>query len=245
MCVSYAQQFKVFLPIGTFFSERNRTEANFDPVDLSVIPNPSLVHVLKIWMYVSNQVRKNPSLSVSKLLSKWPMRGLVKTIIAGCLLLMGCSLFGGEERPPQVWDFDSITPTPSPIPSQKSSPQEVYDVLVKMMTRWNAHDLDGYLDCFWKSPDLVDVVDSEVNLGWQKLHDSYKSGFHNTDEMGVITPMRIQVRLIKDDLAFGLTRWTVRFPRSTHALIGIDTNYLQKFGDGWKVISAHTSTTEM
>ena len=66
---------------------------------------------------VSNQVRKNPSLSVSKLLSKWPMRGFVKTIIAGCLLLMVCSVFGGEERPPQVWDFDSITPTPSPTPS--------------------------------------------------------------------------------------------------------------------------------
>jgi uncharacterized protein (TIGR02246 family) len=114
-----------------------------------------------------------------------------------------------------------------------------------MMTRWNAHDLDGYLDCFWKSPDLVDIVDSEVNLGWQELHDSYKSGFHNAEEMGVVTPMRIQVRMVKDDLAFGLTRWTVTFPRSTHALIGIDTNYLQKFEDGWKVISAHTSTTEM
>jgi uncharacterized protein (TIGR02246 family) len=174
------------------------------------------------------------------------MRGfLIKTIIAGCLLLMVSVGFAAAEPPPGVWDFDSITPSPSPTPSAKGSPQQVYDVLVKMMTRWNSHDLDGYLECFWKSPELIDIVDSEVNIGWQELHDSYKNGFHNPDEMGVITPMRIQVRLVKDDLAFALTHWTVTFPRSTHPIIGIDSNYLQKFDDGWKVISAHTSTAEM
>jgi uncharacterized protein (TIGR02246 family) len=179
---------------------------------------------------------------------EWPMRAfMIKTIISGYLLLMVCavSVSKGEERPRTVWDFDSITPSPSPTQLAKSSSQQVYDVLINMLTRWNAHDLEGYLDCFWKSPDLVDIVDSEVNLGWQELHDSYKNGFHSPDEMGVLTPMRIQVRLVKDDLAFALTRWTVTFPRSSHALIGIDTNYLQKFEGGWKVISAHTSTTEM
>jgi uncharacterized protein (TIGR02246 family) len=174
------------------------------------------------------------------------MRGLlIKAIIAGRLLLMASIAFAGEERQPEVWDFDSITPAPSPTPSKKSSSQQVYDVLVKMMTRWNAQDLDGFLESFWKSQKLVDIVDSEVNLGWQKLHDSYTNGFRNPEEMGVITPMRIQIRLVKDDLAFALTRWTVTFPWSTHALIGIDSKYLQKFDDGWKVISAHTSTTEM
>src|SRR5271165_6470898 len=196
-------------------------------------------------MSVSNQVRKNPSLSVSELLSKWPMRRLLKTIIAGCLLLMVFSVFAGEEQPHGVWDFDSITPTPGPTPSDEASTQQVTDVLVKMVTRWNAHDLDGYLDCFWKSPDLVAIVDSEVNLGWQKLHDSFKKGFPDLEQMGVITPMRIQIRLVKDDLAFALTRWTMTFPRSTHALIGIDSALLQKFDNGWKVISAHTSAAEM
>ncbi len=174
------------------------------------------------------------------------MYGLViKAIIAGRLLLMVSIVCTAEEREPDFWDFDSITPTPGPTPFKKSSSQQIYDVLVRMMTRWNAHDLEGYLECFWKSPELVDVIDSEVNLGWQKLHDSYKDGFQNPEEMGMITPMRIQVRLIKDDLAFALTRWTVRFPGSTSALIGTDSNYLQKFDDGWKVISAHTSTRGM
>jgi uncharacterized protein (TIGR02246 family) len=177
----------------------------------------------------------------------WPMRGLqIKTIIAGGVLLTGCIGFAQEKRPPGAWDFDSITPTLTSTSSANTgSSQAVYDVLVKMMTRWNAHDLDGYLECFWKSPELVDIVDSDVKIGWQELHDSYKIGFINPEEMGVITPTRIQVRLVKDDLAFALTRWTITFPRSTRPVIGIDSNYLQKFDDGWKVISAHTSTAEM
>jgi uncharacterized protein (TIGR02246 family) len=175
------------------------------------------------------------------------MRGLlIKTIIAGGVLLMGSIGFAQNERPYGPWDFDSITPALSSTPStKKSSSQEVYDVLVKMKTRWNAHDLDGYLECFWKSPKLVDIVDSDVKIGWQELHDSYKIGFINSEEMGIITPTRIQVRMVKDDLALALTRWTITFPRSTHPIIGIDSNYLQKFDDGWKVISAHTSTAEM
>src|ERR1700746_3808680 len=50
MRVRYAQQFKVFLPVRTLFSERDRTETNFDPVDLSVLADPSVIHVSKIFI---------------------------------------------------------------------------------------------------------------------------------------------------------------------------------------------------
>jgi hypothetical protein len=44
----------------TFFSERNRTEANFDPVDLSVIANPSMAHVLKIFVAGNRSSAQRP-----------------------------------------------------------------------------------------------------------------------------------------------------------------------------------------
>jgi hypothetical protein len=41
-----------------------------------------------------------------------------------------------------------------------------------MLDRWNAHDLEGHLDVYWKSPESPVVVGSEQFNGWQQLHDS-------------------------------------------------------------------------
>ncbi len=161
-------------------------------------------------------------------------------IAGGLFLYNAAAPAHGEEK---SWDFDSISPKENLVATDPVAPQQVYDVLLKMLDRWNAHDLDGYMDCFWKSPKLVFLVDAEVHIGWQELEESYKRGFPNAADMGVITPIRIQVRMINENLAFALTRWTVTFPRAVHPVSGIDTNYLQKFSDGWKVISLHTSTT--
>jgi|ERR1700693_155507 len=39
--------------------------------------------------------------------------------------------------------------------------QQVYGILHNMLDRWNAHDLEGYMEVHWKSPELLVVVDAE------------------------------------------------------------------------------------
>ena len=70
-----------------------------------------------------------------------------------------------------------------------------------MLDRWNAHDIEGHLDVYWKSPELLVVVDSEQFNGWQQLHDSYINGYPDRNAMGFIEPKRVQVKLLKPDLA--------------------------------------------
>jgi hypothetical protein len=56
-----------------------------------------------------------------------------------------------------------------------------------MLDRWNAHDLEGHLGVYWKSPELPVVVSSEQFNAWQQLHDSYVSGYPgpgSTAELG-------------------------------------------------------------
>ena len=59
----------------------------------------------------------------------------------------------------------------------KPDSQQVYEVLLKMLDRWNAHDIDAYLEVYWKSPELLVVVNSEQFNGWQQLHHSYINGY--------------------------------------------------------------------
>jgi len=137
--------------------------------------------------------------------------------------------------------FDSFRANSS---ISKPDAEQVYEVLLKMLDRWNAHDIEGHLEVYWKSPELLVFVDAEQYNGWQQLHDSYMNGFPNRNMMGCIQPKRIQVKLLKADLALAMTWWSVSFPDSKHNVVGNTTMNLQKFDNGWKIIASHTSIAE-
>jgi len=160
--------------------------------------------------------------------------------IVQIFLFCSCLPVMAQER--NGWQFDSLGANSS---ATKSDAQQVYEVLLKMLDRWNAHDIEGHLEVYWKSPELLVVVDSEQFNGWQQLHDSYMNGYPNRDAMGFINPARIQVKLLKPDLALALTWWSVTFPNSKQKVVGNTTMNLQKFDDGWKIVASHTSTAEM
>jgi hypothetical protein len=131
-----------------------------------------------------------------------------------------CLPVAGQEQ--KGWEFDSAQGKTN---VSKSDAQQVYELLLKMLDRWNAHDIEGHLEVYWKSPELLVVVDSEQFNGWQQLHDSYINGY--------------------PDRALALTWWSVTFPSSKQTVVGNSTMNLQKFSDGWKIVASHTSIAAM
>ena len=121
-----------------------------------------------------------------------------------------------EAQEQSGWQFDSLRANSTVA---KPDAQQVYEVLLKMLDRWNAHDIEGHLDVYWKSAELLVVIDSEQFNGWQQLHDSYVNGYPDRNAMGFVQPTRIQVKVV-----------------------GNSTMDLQKFDDGWKIVASHTST---
>ena len=162
--------------------------------------------------------------------------GLITFILSLCFSLP----LTAEEK--GGWVFDSLATAPN---TTTPDAQQVYQVLLKMLDRWNAHDIEGHLEVYWKSPELLVVVDSEQFNGWQQLHSSYINGYPDRNSMGYISPARIQVKLLKPDLALALTWWSITFPNSKQKVVGNTTMNLQKFDDGWKIVAAHSSTAEM
>ena len=154
--------------------------------------------------------------------------------------LVFCLPVMAQER--NAWQFGSL---PANSSVSKPDDQQVYEVLIKMLDRWNAHDIEGYMEVYWKSPELLVVIGSEQFDGWQQLHDSYFKGYPGATAMGFVQPKRIQVRLLKPDLALALTWWTINFPSSNQKVVGDTTMNLQKFDDGWKIVASHSSTSEM
>jgi hypothetical protein len=140
------------------------------------------------------------------------------------------------------WQSESLQADSS---VSKPDAQQVDEVLLKRIDRWNAHDIEGCLDAYWKSPELLVVIDSEQFNGWQQLHDSYANGHLGATAMGFILPKRIQIRLLKPDLALALTWWTINFPNFHQKVGGTTTMNLRKFDDGWKIVVCHSNTNLM
>ena len=162
------------------------------------------------------------------------------TKIGALLALSLCLPVMAQEY--QGWQLDSLHVHSSVL---KSDAQQIYEVLLKMLDRWNAHDIDGYLQTYWKSPDLLVVVDSEQFIGWQQFHDSYVNGYPIRTAMGFIQPKRIQVKLLSPNLALALTWWSASFPGSRQKVVANTTMNLQKFNEGWKIVDSHTSVVDM
>jgi ketosteroid isomerase-like protein len=137
-----------------------------------------------------------------------------------------------------------------PVPPKAvlgANTQLVHEILLRMVDRWNAHDIEGLMSLYWNSPSLLAVIDTQQYEGWQNLYQSYKSQYRDPSDMGIVSPTRIQVELLEPDLAFGILSWTLKFPNNPLAseVVGTSTVDLQRFADGWKIVVLHMSFTEM
>jgi hypothetical protein len=140
------------------------------------------------------------------------------------------------------WQFDSLRANSS---GSKSNVQQVYDVLLKMLDRWNAHDIEKYMEGYLKSPELLVVIDADEFSGWQQLHDSCVIRYLDRNAMGFIEPTRIQVKMLKPDFALALTLWSVSFPTPRRPVVAKSTMNLQNVDGAWKIVASHTSTVDL
>jgi len=144
------------------------------------------------------------------------------------------------------WEYDSIAPDRlSSTPSHEQDQiKAINDLLLKMLDRWNAHDIDGHMSVYWNSPQLLVILQEEQYQGWQSLYSAYKTGYTSPDAMGSLHPSRIQVKLVKLDLAAAVTWWVATYPNSKVRVVGNTTMNLEKFADGWKIVMSHSSFVE-
>ena len=120
--------------------------------------------------------------------------------------------------------------------------KEIYDQVNRSVEAWNRHDLDAYLDGFWRSDSLILVVEGETVRGWDLLSKALHTGYPNPAEMGNLTLDRVQVQMLSSDLALALTWDTVSFPKKKE--FGTSTIVMKKLPEGWRVAVMHTSFVE-
>lgn len=155
--------------------------------------------------------------------------------IVVCFPLLATSIAGDSKGGLDTIDQQKVVGAADPE-------KEIYDQLMRMADAWNRHDIDGYLDGFLHSDDVVVVVEGETVRGWDLLSRAYHSGYPKPEEMGTLTVDRMQVQMLTPDLGFVLSSYTISFAKKKE--FGTDTIVMKKVSAGWRELISHTSFVE-
>jgi ketosteroid isomerase-like protein len=116
---------------------------------------------------------------------------------------------------------------------------DIRKVMDKQAAAWNRGDVEGFMQGYWKSEQMVFVSGNNVARGWQAALDRYKKNYDSKAKMGTLSFTDLEITVLSKDSAVVLGSWALQ--RAGDNPGGKFTLIFRKFKDGWKIIHDHTS----
>ena len=116
---------------------------------------------------------------------------------------------------------------------------DIRSVMDAQVAAWNMGDIDGFMEGYWKSPELIFVSGDNVTRGWQPTLDRYKKNYDSKEKMGKLEFRDLEVNVLSPDAAVVLGSW--HLTREKDDPHGKFTLVFRKMAGGWRIVMDHTS----
>lgn len=117
--------------------------------------------------------------------------------------------------------------------------EAIKSVMNTQVAAWNAGDIEGFMQGYWKSEQMKFVSGDNVSRGWQAALDRYKKNYDSNAKMGVLTFSELEIDVVSKDAAVVLGNWSLAREKDNPK--GKFTLIFRKFKEGWKIVHDHTS----
>ena len=124
--------------------------------------------------------------------------------------------------------------------SLSQSAPDIESVLSKQAEAWNAGDISGYMQGYWKSDSLLFTSGGKIQRGWKATFEKYKKGYETKAKMGTLKFSNLEINLLSPQSAWVFGFWELQ--REKDHPHGVFTLILRIFPEGWKIIHDHTSS---
>ena len=105
---------------------------------------------------------------------------------------------------------------------------------------WNRGDIEGYMDGYARSVDVIFISADSLTRGWQTVHDRYKRIYDSREKMGTLTFSDLEISVLNNDAAMMMGRWHLQ--RTNDQPHGRFTLVLRLTRQGWRIVHDHTSS---
>jgi ketosteroid isomerase-like protein len=116
---------------------------------------------------------------------------------------------------------------------------DIRKVMDEQTAAWNRGDIEGFMQGYWKSENLVFVSGDNVTKGWQPTFDRYQKNYDSREKMGTLTFSGLTINVLNKEWATVLGSWSLA--REKDMPHGKFTLIFRKFKDGWRIVHDHTS----
>ncbi len=116
---------------------------------------------------------------------------------------------------------------------------DIRKVMNEQTAAWNRGDIEGFMQGYWKSENLVFVSSDNVTKGWQPTLDRYQKNYDSREKMGTLTFSGLTINVLNKQWATVLGSWSLAREKDTPH--GKFTLIFRKFKDGWRIVHDHTS----
>ena len=115
---------------------------------------------------------------------------------------------------------------------------EIIDVLERQAVAWNAGDIEGFMQPYWRSEELTFSSGGKVTRGWERTMRRYQVLYPTRKAMGRLTFSHLEVTELEGEAGLVLGRWKLEREEPVE---GAFTLVLRREGDEWTIIHDHTS----
>jgi hypothetical protein len=91
--------------------------------------------------------------------------------------------------------------------NQPDAITEIKSVLEKQQNTWNNGDIEGFMQGYLQSEELIFESENGITKGWQNTLARYKKAYPNKEEMGSLVFQILDIKLKNDSIATLKGKW--------------------------------------
>ncbi|CAL2102096.1 L-asparaginase [Tenacibaculum sp. 190130A14a] len=119
--------------------------------------------------------------------------------------------------------------------SEEIDKKEILAIMKAQEKAWSNHDLEGFMEGYWKSDSLKFYGSSGITYGWNKTLANYKKGYPTKEHSGTLNFKINDISKINEGAYFVMGEY--HLTRSVGNANGVFMIIFKKIKGTWKIIA--------
>lgn len=122
-----------------------------------------------------------------------------------------------------------------PLQAQKDDVKTIQKILQEQQEAWSNHDLEGFMQGYWKSDSLTYFSGGQTTKGWQTTLDNYKKGYPTRAHSGTLNFRIAEITKINDDSYYVMGEYFLT--REVGDTNGTFMIIFKRIDGAWKIVA--------